>query len=153
MKKTKLMFFLIAIFVLSSCSNESLSLQEGVLESNDTRAPAPKPNLIYSNDFCTNGPQVKLKFNNCHYSSTFFVNVFKADGTHVYSWPVDNPNEDYYVITSIGSTPFTFPDGSTTCSLLIEGESYFLSAGAYGTTGASASDTLYIPITGCKCTS
>jgi hypothetical protein len=153
MKQPKfLMVLLIAIFTLSSCSDENITLQEDTVESIAVRASAPKPSLVNYNNGCVNGPQVKLKFKQCHNYATFYVNVFNSSGVHVYSWPVDNPLLNYNVTTSIGSSPFTFPDGTTTCSLLTEGQTYYLKAGIYDTMASvPLADSFFIPYSGCEC--
>ena len=153
MKQPKfLMILLIAVFTLSSCSEENITLQEDTLDNTTVRAAAPKPSLVNYNNWCGNGPQVKLRFNHCQNYATFYVNVFTSNGVHIYSWPVDNPLLNFNVTTSIGSSPFTFPDGTTTCSLLTEGQTYYLKAGIYDVTALlPLADSFYVPYAHCEC--
>jgi len=157
MMKFKLFMQLACIMMLVfSCSKEEVPSSQIETQNNVefNRNRAPQIHFENYTNFCGNGPQVQLRFSDCDYSSTFFVNVFKYNGSHVYSWPVDNPNLNDSVGVIVGSTPFTFPNGLNTCSLFIEGNTYYFSI-SYTSSNTVFSDTydnFYIPVTNCECT-
>jgi len=154
MKKIQfILLFVIAVFAFSSCSKENPINEEATSESKLYRPAGPIIDLVNYGTYCGNGPQVKLRFTNCATYSTFYVNVFRTNGTHVYSWPVDNPYLNANVTVGLGSLPFTYPDGSTTCSLLYEGQTYYVVAGEYSNMiGIPSSDSFTVSqLIGCDC--
>lgn len=148
-----------ATLLIFSCSKEEINSTETQIQIQIQNAykiskvKAPQPHFENYSDLCANGPQIKIRFSDCHYSSTFFVNVYKSNGTHVYSWPVDNSSLEEYVAVTVGSLPFTYPNGDTTCSLLSEGNTYYFDVTNSPSMSFSYSfNNFYVPVNGCKCT-
>lgn len=156
MKKLKLFMQVLCIsLVVFSCSKEGITSAEIETQnaSKTSKIKAPQPYFENYSDLCANGPQIKIKFSTCHYSSAFFVNVYKSNGTHVYSWPVDNSSLAENVAVTVGSLPFTFINGDTTCSLLSEGNTYYFDVTNSPSMSFSTSfENFYVPVNGCECT-
>jgi len=160
MKEIKLFIQLAYIMLLVfSCSKDEVPSNE-VKQQNKAEINRQKGPVVqfeqYSN-ICDDriGPEVNLWFSSCHYESIFFVNVFKTNGTHVYSWPVENPNLNENVWVTIGASPFTFPNGSRSCSLLSEGNSYYFNASPNVpdtvVEDGESHDSFYVPVKRCHC--